>query len=363
MPTTTQRDYYEVLGVPRDADAAAIKRAFRKLAMRYHPDRSREPDAQERFKEIAEAYAVLSDPKKRAAYDAQGFSGVEGFSAEDLFSGLDLGDLFGDLGFPGARGGGLFDRVFGRRRSAGPPRGPDIEVELTVGLDRVLTGGRESVTVHRPSRCDACQGSGAQAGTQPRTCEECKGTGQKVVTRTKEHVYLRQVTTCQACHGHGTVIDHPCPDCGGRRLVERAELLTVELPPGIEDGTVLQIPGQGMPSPAPGGVPGDVYVVVVTGPDPRFVRRGAELWRTEVVSVPDAVLGTSRDVPTLDGPVSVTIPPGTQPGQVVRVPGRGLPRMDGRGRGDLAVAIVVHVPDHVSAAERRLYEQLRDRPA
>jgi molecular chaperone DnaJ len=359
--TTTQRDYYEILGVPRDADEKTIKDAFRRLALKYHPDRSTEPDAEERFKQIAEAYAVLSDPRKRAEYDAHGFPGVAGFTPEDLWSGIDFGDLFEDLGFPGFdAGGGLFERLFGRRRRRGPPRGADIEVPLPVSLGRVATGGQETVTIHRPGPCPSCTGSGAKSGTSPRSCPACGGSGQRVTTRGRGGVLVQQITACVSCRGTGVIIDEPCPSCRGRGQVERSDTVTVQIPPGIEEGTALRIPGYGTPSPARGGVSGDAYVVVHTIPDPRFVRRGADLWHGVELTVPEAVLGASRVVPTLDADVKLEIPPGTQPDSVLRVPGKGLPRFDRTGRGNLYVSVTVRIPDHVDDRERHLYEQLRE---
>jgi len=285
---TARRDYYEILGVPRDADEKAVKDAFRRLALQYHPDRNKEPGAEEKFKEIAEAYAVLSDPKKRAEYDSRGFAAVSGFAPEDLFGGIDFGDVFGGLGFDFDLGGGLFDRFFGRRRRAGPARGPNVEVELAVPLERVLTGGEEEVRLSRPQPCATCQGSGAERGTAPRPCSACGGRGQQVKSRQEGNVRVQQITTCPACGGRGAVIDKPCPACRGRGEVEREEALTVKVPAGVEEGMALRIPGRGLPSREAGGTQGDLYVVVRTAPDPRFERRGADLWRTETISVPDA---------------------------------------------------------------------------
>jgi molecular chaperone DnaJ len=352
-----RRDYYEVLGVPREADLRAIKDAFRQLALRYHPDRNKEPGAEERFKEVAEAYAVLSDPKKRAEYDAGGFPGVAGVSPEDLWRGIDFGDLFGGLGFD-AEGDSLFARLFGRGRR-GPASGRNLEVEVTVPLERVLTGGEERVEVSRLETCPACRGSGAKAGTVPRDCTACGGTGQQVTTRQDGTVTLRQIATCAVCQGRSRMIDQPCPDCQGQGEVARPETLTVTIPRGVEDGMALRIGGQGLPSPQAGGRPGDLYVIVRTGPDARFVRDGPHLWRSETVEVPDAVLGTRLEVPTLDGRAVVTVPPGTQAGAVLRLRGRGLPEFGDGGRGDLFVRIQLHVPETLSAEERALYERLR----
>ena len=345
-----------MLGVPRDAEAAAIKDAFRTLALRYHPDRNKAPDAEERFKEIAEAYAVLSDPKKRAEYDARGFAGVAGFTREDLFGGIDFEDLFGgawDLG-----GGGLFDRFF-RRRPAGPPRGQNLEATLEVPLARVVSGGDETVRVSRPDTCPACRGSGAKVGTSPRPCSACRGTGQHVASRRDAGVTFQSITTCRVCGGRGHMVDQPCPDCHGRGEATRDEALTVKIPAGVEDGTSLRVPGRGLPSREPGGQPGDLFVLVRTAPDARFTRDGADLWRTEPVSVADAALGTSLEVPTMDGTVFVTVPPGTQPEAVLRLRGKGLPRFGARRWGDLYVRLRVQIPARLTAEERKLYEQLR----
>ena len=270
MATTQQRDYYEVLGVPRDADDKAIKDAFRRLALRYHPDRSKEPDAEKRFKEVAEAYAVLSDPKKRADYDTRGFAGVAGFSPEDLFGGLDLSDIFGPFGFEGA---GLFEHLFGPRGRRGPRRGADIEVPLVVPLGTVLTGGHERVTIGRPGPCGACGGSGARAGTTPRPCPDCAGSGQRRSTSRQGNVVIQQVSVCDTCGGRGSLVDEPCPKCHGTGEAVDQDRVRVSIPAGIEEGTALRIPGHGMPGPDGKGPPGDAYVVVRSAPDPRFLRQ------------------------------------------------------------------------------------------
>lgn len=358
-----QSDYYEVLGVPRNADEKAIKDAFRALALKYHPDRNKAPEAEAKFKQIAEAYAVLSDPRKRAAYDTQGFPGVAGFTPEDLFAGVDFGDLFGGLGldFDFERGGGLFDRLFGRKR--GPRRGADLELELVVPLERILRGGEETVRLSRAAACPACHGSGAQAGHAPRACAECKGTGQKVLTREKrEHqtsVRVQQILVCPACGGSGSIIDHPCRECGGSGRAQREEQLVLRIPAGLEEGTALRIAGRGAPGPVPGGAPGDAYVIVRSAPDARFERAGADLWREQTIEVADAALGTELTVPTLEGNVDVTVPPGTQPGEVLRLRGKGLPRPDGGRRGDLNLRIQVHIPERLNKAERDQFERLR----
>ncbi len=353
----SKRDYYDVLGVSRDADEQAIKDAFRALALRYHPDRNKEPGAEERFKEIAEAYAVLSDPKKRAEYDNRGFAGVSGMSPEDLFGGIDFGDIFdGDFGL----GGGLFEQFFGHRHR-GSRKGEDIEVELTISLDKVAQGGEENVRYSRLNTCADCNGTGAAKGTHPKTCDTCHGTGRVTTSRreSKGNIFIQQISVCPACDGNGSVIEKPCQTCGGSGAAEHFETLVVTIPVGVEEGMALKVAGRGQASSDTGGAPGDLYVVVRTAPDPRFSRSGADLWRTETISVPDAVLGTTLEVPTLGANATVTVPAGTQPDAVLRLRGKGLPEFHGKGHGDLYLRLKVQIPEHPRAKESELYAKLR----
>jgi len=344
------------LGVPRDADAKAIKDAFRNLALKYHPDRNKEPGAEERFKEIAAAYAVLSDPKKRAEYDAGGPAGVAGYSAEDLFGGIDFQDLFRGFGFD--FGGGLFD-LFSQRRH-GPSRGDNIEVNIAISLEKVASGGEETVRYGRSAPCDRCHGYGTADGKPPRACSACHGSGQQVTARQQGNVAVRQISPCPVCRGRGKVIDQVCPDCGGRGEVEKSESLTVSIPVGVEDGMALRVAGRGMASPEPGGVPGDLYVVVRARPDPRFQRDGADLWRQETLPLTDAVLGTKLEVETLEGSkAQVDVPAGIQPDTVLRLRNKGLPQFGGKGKGDLYLQVKVQIPEKLGREERELYEHLR----
>jgi molecular chaperone DnaJ len=353
--TTAKRDYYEVLGVPRDAGAAAVKDAFRKLAMQYHPDRNKEPGAEERFKEIAEAYAVLSDPRKRSDYDAGGFAGVAGLTPEDLFGGIDFGSIFGDFGLGGE---GLFERFFGARRR-GPRRGADIEVEAVVPLERIARGGEETVRFRRVAPCDACKASGAKAGTQPRACPGCSGSGERTSTRRERGVVIRQSSTCPDCRGRGKLVDEPCPACSGSGRIEREESIVVKIPAGAEEGLALRVPGKGYAASDARGAAGDLLIYIRVAPDARFQRDGADLWRLEEITAPDAVLGAEITVPTLNGEISVKVPPGTQPGSQLRLRGKGLPRFGARGRGDLYVRLAVALPERVGAEERSLWDKLR----
>jgi molecular chaperone DnaJ len=359
-----QRDYYEVLGVARDADAKAIKGAFRELAMKYHPDRNKSPDAEARFKEIAEAYAILSDPKKRADYDARGFAGVSGFSTEDLFSGIDFGDIFAGMGFGFEGGGsGLFTDIFGHhRRPRGPAKGSDLEVRLVIPLEKVNTGGEETVRFTRPISCPDCHGTGAEKGSQPRQCEACQGSGHKVITHQEKKeqgsVSFQQITTCPVCQGQGVFIDHPCKKCKGIGQIEQDDNLKVTIPVGVDEGTALRIPGHGLPSPESGGPAGDLFVLVRSQADPRFERHGADLWRVETIEIPDAVLGSKLKVPTLDGAIDVKVPAGSQPDEVLRIKNKGLPVFGANMRGDLNIRLQVHIPEHLTTEEKQLYEQL-----
>jgi molecular chaperone DnaJ len=356
---TAQRDYYEILGIPRDADTKTIKKAFRELALRYHPDRNKDPDAVERFREIAEAYAVLSDPKKRAQYEACGFGGVAGFSPEDLLGGINFGDIFGGLGFDFVSdlGGGFFERFFEQRTAH--PRGANIEVELVVPLERVLTGGEETVRFTRSKLCPSCHGSRAKPGTKSQPCKSCGGTGRHVKSWKEKGTTFQQITICKACQGSGIVIEEPCPNCGGRGEVEQEDTLTVNIPAGIEEGMALRMPGHGHKGLEAGEPQGDLYIVVHTASDPRFERHGSHLWRIETIPVVEAVLGTRLDIPTLDGRVTVSIPPGTQPGAVLRLRGKGLPEFGTKERGDLHLRVRVQVPEKLSSEERKLYDRLR----
>ncbi len=349
---TPSRDWYEVLGVPRDADARTIKNAFRALARRYHPDTSTEPDAEQRFREVAEAYGILSDPARRASYDA----GVPaGATAEDLWAGIDLADVFGAAA---AGFGSLFERLFGPPE-AGPPRGQDLRAELVLSLEEVLAGGKHPVTIRRPGPCPQCAGSGSRAGTVPRTCPDCGGTGQRAVASRHGQLLVRQVATCPACGGRGLLIDEPCPGCQGAGRAVQEDTVAIRIPPGIPDGAELRLAGRGAPSMMPGGPPGDAYVTIAIRADPRFTRVGPDLRHDLHLSVPDAVLGTTAAVPALDGQVRVAVPPGTQPGAVLRIQGRGLPRYAGRGRGSLNLNVIIDVPRQLSPRQQRLYEQLR----
>jgi molecular chaperone DnaJ len=267
-----------------------------------------------------------------------------GIDFEDIFHGFDIG--FG--------GGGIFDRFF-RRHTAGPPRGMDLEAAVTVPLEKIASGGEEEIHLSRTAPCPDCHGSGAKSGTSPRRCDTCQGTGRKTTSRREGGVFFQQTTLCPDCHGRGSIIDQPCPKCAGHGNIPRDETLMITIPAGAEEGLVLRIPGRGSASLEPGGIPGDLLVLVRTAPDPRFMRDGADLWREETIPLTDAVLGASGKVPTLGRPTTVTIPAGTQPDTI-----KGLPQFGGHGLGDLLIRINVYVPERLSLDERKLYERLKE---
>ncbi len=331
-----RRDYYEVLGVARDVDGADLKRAYRKLAMELHPDRNPgNKQAEEQFKTASEAYQVLSDPQKRAPLRSLrprrgggGFGG--GFQdVGDIFSAFS--DVFGDI-FGG-----------GRR---GPAPGSDIETRVTMTLAEAATGVTKDVKVVRQVRCTTCSGSGAAAGSRPEVCQHCGGRGQVMHSQG----FLMISTVCPVCRGHGKVVRKPCPDCEGSGTEEQAEELQIEIPAGVEDGATLRLVGRGEAAPS-GGRPGNLYVVLRVEPDERFERDGADLHTEIAVSFPQLALGDEITVPTIDGETEAEIPAGAQPGDTIALAGKGLPRLDGRGKGAIVAHLKLVVPASLSPEE------------
>jgi len=357
MPAVHQ-DYYTILGVSRDADDQAIKRAFRQLAFEYHPDRNKAPGAEDRFKEISEAYAVLSDPERRAAFDAGEAQGASVSAAADIFSNIDFRDLFSGLGFDFA-GAGRFDHFMRQRRRSRASRGANLEVELEISLQRVATGGEEILHLRRPTTCPTCHGTGAQPGTQPKPCPDCQGRGERVQQWRQGGLIMRQVITCTRCQGQGRLYMAPCSTCQGQKIIAHDDQVTIHIPIGIEDGMVLRLPGQGSPSLDAGGGPGDLFVILRLAPDDRFERRGIHLWQHVTLSVEDGILGTQVEIPTLQKPFRLDIPAGTQPETVLRLRHYGLPEFGGQRRGDMYVRVQIHIPERLSREERDQYEHLR----
>jgi molecular chaperone DnaJ len=346
----SDRDYYAELDVPKDASRDDIARAFRKMAAKYHPDRNPgDKAAEEKFKRIAEAYQVLSDPKSREAYDRGGQeqvqvdTGFQGFdSTEDVFS--RFGDIFGDL---------FGDRVW---KEAQPERGQDVEVELSISFEEAAEGGKKAFRIESPVRCESCRGSGVEGGRQE-ACSSCRGKG-FVNRRAKEEGGFFSVSTpCAACGGTGRVRSPACKDCGGRGTVVAPRTVEVTIPSAIEDGTVLRLRGMGAPG-GPRGESGDLLARVRVAKHPRFERDGLHLKARVTVDLPTAILGGERTVPLLRGEAVLTIPPGTQPGQEFRLARQGLRDAQGR-RGDLFVRVQVEIPRDLTEEERRLVGQFR----
>ncbi|MGQ0433634.1 MAG: molecular chaperone DnaJ [Microthrixaceae bacterium] len=341
-------DYYELLEVPRTATADDIKRAYRRLARKLHPDTNPDPTASDRFKHVAQAYEVLSDPEKRQRYDRFGPDGVS--AGAGGFSGGGINDIF-EAFFGGAS-------VFGGggRGPSGPPRGPDLEVVADLPFDEAIFGTRHQIDVRTAVPCDSCEATGAAPGTQPITCLECAGTGQ--VQRVRQSFLGQMVTNsvCPRCGGHGRMISDPCPDCAGdgRRVEERT--YTVDIPAGVDTGSTLRLTGRGAAGPRGGGN-GDLYVHVRVQPHDRFTREGVDLHCDLPISFAQAALGAHLKFDTLDGTEDLVIPKGTATGREFRLRGRGVPHLEHRARGDLIVHAVVDVPTDLTADQEQLLRE------
>lgn len=356
-----KRDYYELLGCSREASVDEIRKAYKREALKHHPDRNPgDSSAEAKFKQVNEAYQVLSDEQKRQVYDQFGHAGLEGGGgfegAGDVFSHMQ--DLFAEMfsggGFGFGGGGG------GRQRQA--RRGENLRVQARLSLFEAAFGVKREIGVHAPVRCDDCEGSGAKPGTKPEACGHCRGSGH--VSNARGFVMF--TTPCPKCQGQGVVVKHPCKTCEGRGAVEKARKVVVSFPAGIDAGQRLRVPGQGMPGPM-GAPSGDLYVDVDVEEDARFERDGADLVTRIHVGFADAALGAEVQVPSIGSPeheapekatVALKIPPGTQPGAVLQLKGEGIPRLDGRGRGSLVVVVQVDVPTKLSDRAKQILKEL-----
>jgi len=347
-----KRDYYEVLGVKRDSGLDQIKKAYRRLAVQYHPDKNPgDKGAEEKFKEASEAYSVLSDPEKRVRYDRYGHEGVgaapfTGFDSEsfadfsDILSGIfNLGDLFGG----------------GRRRGRGGRSGADLRTDLEIEFKEAMFGAEAHLQVPRLERCERCRGLGAEKPGDIRDCQACRGRGQVIF----QQGFFRVARTCGQCGGRGQVLAHPCPECRGRGRVQRERTLSVRIPPGVDTGTRLRLQGEGEAGEG-GGPPGDLYVVLGVRPHPFFRRDGSDLHCEIPVSISQAALGVEVQVPTLRDPERLRVPEGTQTGSIFRLRGQGVPDVDGRGAGDLYVTVVVRTPTRLNKKQRELLHKLAE---
>ncbi|MBR0321912.1 MAG: molecular chaperone DnaJ [Bacteroidales bacterium] len=361
-----KRDYYEVLGVDKNASADEIKKAYRKLAVKYHPDKNPgDKEAEEKFKEAAEAYSVLSDADKKAKYDQFGHAGVDG-SAPDFSGGFgNLNDILNDLfggGFGGFGGfGGGFGGGRGGQRQQKVYRGRDIRVRVKLTLEEIAKGVEKEISIERSVPCKDCGGKGAKNSSDIKTCSACNGTGQ--VQRVVNTFLGQTVTysTCQQCGGEGKVISNPCRSCGGTGLVRKRETIKVKIPAGVEAGMQMNISGEGHAA-KNNGVNGDLLVVIEEQEHPNLKREGNNLYCTKIVSLPDAILGGEVEVPGIDGSYKIKVEPGTQSGTVVRLRGRGLPTVNGYGgTGDLYVKIAVWIPKKLEKDDKAVIESLRNK--
>ena len=369
-----KRDYYEVLGVDRNATADDIKSAYRKMALKWHPDRwvngtdAEKKTAEENFKEASEAYSVLSDPDKKARYDRFGQAGLGGDGAPDFSGGFGnlndiLNELFGNGGFGGFSGFGGFGGFGGGQRGGAQQRvmrGRDIRTRVRLTLEEIVTGVEKEVTIERNEQCPDCGGKGAVNASDVKTCPVCHGTGQEQRVTNGFFGQTITYTTCSRCGGEGQVVSNPCRNCGGTGLVRKRVSVKVRIPAGVEDGMQLTLKGEGHAAKA-GGINGDLLVVIEQIPHQELKREGKNLFYSKIISVTDAILGTEVSIPCLDGNYKIKVEPGTQSGTVVRLRGRGLPAVKGygSGTGDLYVKYLVWIPKKLKSNEKSALESMR----
>ena len=362
-----EKDYYKILGVEKNASADEIKRAYKKVAIKYHPDRNPgDKEAEEKFKQAAEAYDVLRDPDKRARYDQFGAAGVDGANGFGGFggAGMDIndiyshfGDIFSDMGFGGFSGG--------RRRSGGSARpqfhGGDLRMKVKLNLQEIATGVTKKFKVRKDVVCDACHGNGCEEGHAPETCPTCHGSGYVVRSQRSFLGMMQTQEVCPTCGGIGTTITHKCKKCNGEGVVKGDEIVEVNIPAGVAEGMVVNVPGKGHAGKL-NGIPGDIQVLIEEEPHPDFIRDENDLIYNLLLTIPQATLGDSVEIPTIDGRARIKIAPGTQPGTALRLRGKGLPAVKGYGYGvgDIVVNISVYIPENLNTKEKELIEKLKD---
>ncbi len=357
----SKRDYYEVLGVEKGATAEELKKAYRKLARQYHPDANPDdPSAEEKFKEVAEAYEVLNDEQKRAIYDSYGHDGLNsqggfgggGFGGFEGFGGGGFGDIF-DMFFNGGSSGSR------RRNANAPQKGNDLRVELGISFKEAAFGVEKEVTIQRNENCSTCNGTGAAAGSSPITCTACGGRGQVQITQNTPFGRIMQTRECDKCRGTGKIIEKPCPSCKGSGQVRRQRSIKVRVPAGVDTGIRLRVSGEGEAG-LRGGSAGDLYVFIRVNEDDFFVREGNDLFCEVSINIAQAALGDSIDVPTLDGVALLNIPAGTQSGTVFRLRGKGVPDVGGYGQGDQHVRVAVETPVNLTEEQKDLLRQFAE---
>jgi molecular chaperone DnaJ len=362
----TKKDYYEILGVNKNASKTDIKKAYRKLALKYHPDKNPGKDSEEKFKEISEAYAVLYDDEKRKLYDMYGHTGIDQqFSQEDIFRGADFGDIFRGMGFDFSGFGinDIFESFFGRGRSHSRGyqqhrRGADLRYDIEISLEQSYGGLETTIHVPRTETCENCKGSGAKPGTNKKQCPQCNGIGQIRQSRRTAFGMFTQVAGCNRCQGQGSIIETPCSECRGRGFVQKKRDIELKIPLGVDDGSQLRLPGQGEAGPAGTG---DLYVVTHIKKHPRFNRRGTDLHTIKNIDFPKAALGGKVQIQSINGSTEqIKITEGTQNGEILKIKGAGMPEVNGRGKGDLYVEIKIQTPTGLSRKAKKLLEELKE---
>jgi molecular chaperone DnaJ len=356
---TAKRDYYEVLGISKTTPINEIKSQYRKLALKFHPDRNKSKEAPEHFKEISEAYAVISDPEKKKIYDQYGHAGVDGrYSTDDIFQGAsaNFSDIFG------RSGGGfdsIFESIFGRGGGFGEQqqRGSDLLYQTLVTLEDVLSGKKMEIELKKTIECNICNGSGCKPGTRQRTCNTCNGQGQVRKTRSMGFASFVTVESCSSCRGKGSIIETPCSDCKGSGKKKGTKKITFDIPPGVDNGDYT-IPNEG--DEIPGGINGDLIVRIRVQPHQNFKRDNADIFYDQNISMIDAALGLKVTVPILNGTEKIKIDSGIQPNTIIKLKGKGLPRMNSRGRGDQYVRVIVNIPKKISKHQQNLLDEFQN---
>ena len=362
-----KRDYYEVLGLKKGASLDEIKKAFRKMALKYHPDRNPgDKDAEEKFKEVNEAYSVLSDPEKKDKYDRFGHAGVDpnagfggagGFDGFGGFGGFGGADIFGDI-FGNMFGGGFGGT--GPQRRSGPRKGRDLQKNITITFEEAAFGTKKTISINKYVKCPKCGGNGAAPGTDKKTCPKCGGSGQVTTIRNTMIGQMQQTSPCPQCGGSGTIIETPCPECRGTGKIRKTVNIKVDIPAGVDNDSIIPIRGQGEPG-ENGGPAGDLYVVLSVRPHDIFTRRRDDLYIDIPICFQQAALGDEITVPTLDGKVSYKIPAGTQTGTTFRLKGKGIKNVNNGKPGDLYVKVGIEVPTKLNAAQKQAVRDMADK--